>query len=1492
MCCPATPNQQGQVLPPTFRLDSVDVVGIDFTVPVKDDGTVEILSGPGGLVVTSKERTMVLDSGLPALRLAVRKARLAREAAWRDLLNTTSEIDDLDRRMASMPSDANPTFVQFFNEARTEATSANTAAQSAAQSAEAAADAADAAYDTAAAAEPPVWTGATDLPLLLLPVRVETVFRQADSGTQLWIRVYPDDVHIDAHETALTPTERGAAGDYWAAVRAPDADSETRAAAWRQALQRLGPTRALWAIEVVKSAPAGDDAKDAVWTRAAQTRLMPHHFTFSGYREGRLMWRVDGAPVADELPAGFAPPNIAQTSGAAPPSGSVPWQPESRWLVDFDAAVAAGMAVRVPLQDPNAHYDFVTAVGVSTTDPTVAANQLEDLLTAHSYTSGLSVLPVGTPTNNTPGSRSNWLSRPPAQSPDDVDANRAAVAAAGAAAAATRTASALGIDGSASLATMTGGANDDHDALGAAAYGFLGRLMATSVDWITLPQTTKDIPADVAFVADHFAAHVRSRGPLPTLRVGRQPYGVLPITSIDLWRGDDVNEAVVLVLSSVLSYFKQNVYRAKRVGAGPDQDAVILDLLSRRPSSRRIRFDSDAETFDDPNHMWVNPPATFGALALNMKIPIAVRGPAGASAAGFDFDAATNPIPELLAFVAQRPLANFASIVEQLEAVVRTWTTTTAGQIPPALQAQVLASFDGLAQLAGSACGLLYQLALPVFHASYVVTSFAATAALGQVSVFASGDADRWLAALSQLRQDAVAVEAIAVTDLASVEEMLCECLDTTSHRVDAWATSLATARLRATRAQSPQGLHTGAFGWVTDLEPTSPGQRAARDGYIVTPSLQHAATATVLRSGCLAHSDPKAFAVNLTSARVRKALHVLDGIRGGQPLEYLLGYRFERGLHDRDLDVYIPAFRARYPIAPVVDPSADGTTEAQAAISARNVVDGLALSADQASYTAGTPPVAVGSDLGAIQVLVADLADTFDAVGDLLLAESVHHIVGGNPLRAGLAADAASARGALPDDYEVITTPRSADPIGYAVAALLPATVDSASDWSSSSGLAQLEPALEAWCRLRLGPAGHWVFSCRAADGSPTTVTLAKLGLGALEAVRTVIGTDSSSAAARRVLAAAGAGAAFTDDGAAGYAELGTLTEALRGVLANASPLLESHLDPTAEPWVSADLENLSDRIDRWSSAVTAAAASLSTPAGGPPGADTATAIGTLAGCGLPIPPDLDPTDPAQLATAAAHLADLVAAAKLPPHPDPPPAAATRSSASVLDWFTTAAAPVRALIGDAVPLLPRLTLTGTELANVFAPSNRPQGTDADAVDDWIRGLGRVRPNVARLTDLLHGAEVIAGAPAPAFMVTQSPVTSNPPWVAVGRADARCSCILLAENGSADVVTGVVFDSWTEELPRQGRVAGTPEEIAGIAFHSARPDARSPQTMLLAVPPNRARGWCSEDVHAVVAEAFELAQVRGLDLTDLPELRATFPPAVAGAGTNLSDFAF
>ena len=57
--------------------------------------------------------------------------------------------------------------------------------------------------------------------------------------------------------------------------------------------------------------------------------------------------------------------------------------------------------------------------------------------------------------------------------------------------------------------------------------------------------------------------------------------------------------------------------------------------------------------------------------------------------------------------------------------------------------------------------------------------------------------------------------------------------------------------------------------------------------------------------------------------------------------------------------------------------------------------------------------------------------------------------------------------------------------------------------------------------------------------------------------------------------------------------------------------------------------------------------------------------------------------------------------------------------------------------------------------------------------------------------------------------------------------------------------------------------------------------------MLLAVPPDHERGWRAEDVHAVVAEAFELAQLRGLDLADLPELRGPLPPEIKGRAADV-----
>src|SRR5690606_34001478 len=97
--------------------------------------------------------------------------------------------------------------------------------------------------------------------------------------------------------------------------------------------------------------------------------------------------------------------------------------------------------------------------------------------------------------------------------------------------------------------------------------------------------------------------------------------------------------------------------------------------------------------------------------------------------------------------------------------------------------------------------------------------------------------------------------------------------------------------------------------------------------GYVPAPSLGHAATAAILRSGYLAYDDADArapFAIDLGPERVRLANWLLDGVRQGQPLAALLGYRFERSLRENDLAHYIRAFRLLAPFGALYEARAE----------------------------------------------------------------------------------------------------------------------------------------------------------------------------------------------------------------------------------------------------------------------------------------------------------------------------------------------------------------------------------------------------------------------------------------------------------------------------------------------------------------------------------------------------------------------------------------
>src|SRR5438309_3953407 len=92
-----------------------------------------------------------------------------------------------------------------------------------------------------------------DLPLLLLPVRLETrFFTLPGNVTELRVRVYPDKIHLDSHEPDLLPTERDWGVHYWQQDWRAGNDASARATAWQQLADRFGAERAAWIARLLQ----------------------------------------------------------------------------------------------------------------------------------------------------------------------------------------------------------------------------------------------------------------------------------------------------------------------------------------------------------------------------------------------------------------------------------------------------------------------------------------------------------------------------------------------------------------------------------------------------------------------------------------------------------------------------------------------------------------------------------------------------------------------------------------------------------------------------------------------------------------------------------------------------------------------------------------------------------------------------------------------------------------------------------------------------------------------------------------------------------------------------------------------------------------------------------------------------------------------------------------------------------------------------------------
>ena len=190
------------------------------------------------------------------------------------------------------------------------------------------------------------------VPITLLPVRIETRFAGTAAAPRLLVRLYPDDVHVDHHDPRLTRGEVLAGQRYWTSIRTGTAGDQ----AWAQLLKDVGPTRAIWVRQALTPTNAsGAPTFPEVGNRRRQRGHRGGRAGAAGFlHRPRALSRAARRSSRDarSRPAfrsafrsGAAPPDTAPAPPTAGGDATLVLDEGMRWMVDFDAAVAVGMAV-------------------------------------------------------------------------------------------------------------------------------------------------------------------------------------------------------------------------------------------------------------------------------------------------------------------------------------------------------------------------------------------------------------------------------------------------------------------------------------------------------------------------------------------------------------------------------------------------------------------------------------------------------------------------------------------------------------------------------------------------------------------------------------------------------------------------------------------------------------------------------------------------------------------------------------------------------------------------------------------------------------------------------------------------------------------------------------------------------------------------------------------------------------------------------------------
>ena len=863
---------------------------------------------------------------------------------------------------------------------------------------------------------------------VLAPLRIETRFvapgDRADGMDQwrLRLRVYPDDFSIQRRLAPGTGAELDRLSELIATL--------DDAAAFASFASSVGAARALWLWRhVVKDEGGGVRTVDRTHETA--------HVPFSTHGPAGLppqleVWLVEpgggrslGATLnllRDEIAADLDLAVFDDTPRLA--AGELP----KTWWLSYERAVQVGLGIDLDVGIDVPQFEAIVVVGIGDRDPA-------ELIGTHNAGSRIAVLTPGTPTNTVAGEPTTDLGQDaaslfallPVEAEDQLSTRAVLTALTG-----TVSSDAL---------PLLNGDLDYYGPGSIAVQGLWPVLWGRALRDVT---GAGDHEPDVARWAIHYLA---VEGARPAIRVGEQPYGLLPTSTFASWlpfadegATDDLAQVERRILDWALPWREGAAHAARAAGnrVHGAADEVLLDVLGLHAPNRHWRVRPVAER-----------PSVAALRAMRALPPLAPDEWDRATASAWrDWSYPFYPIapaartgrvpgapndevdtPEMLERIARM----------EPEQLYRGWEGDTGLVGHLCREAMICArAIIGEAH-EGWAAGRPIELGrpLPLNDEDTYLRYVEAGNALAIDELRQSGDdnANQLLDRFDRVQEGVIALGGLWGWMGPQLFNGVLAALDTAAGRVDPWLTGVAERRLRRMTGDGAP-FRLGAYGWVDAPAPylgppqrppvhgpldapapapdlrLAPGPTAA--GLLHAPSHAQALTAALLRDAAVRYPGDDRWKLTIDSAKVRAAVALAERVRLGVHPYEALGLEVEKIAGDWEV---VRALRKQYPLA-------GGQQE-------RRVCDGAKV---LAAARTGTLAPGLPADLAAALEPLDDVLDTY---ADLLVTDGIHALVTGRADLANAAMEAAAGFGA-PSELRAMRTPHSATTVRVSAWALL----------------------------------------------------------------------------------------------------------------------------------------------------------------------------------------------------------------------------------------------------------------------------------------------------------------------------------------------------------------------------------------------------------------------------------------------------------------------